>query len=434
MNKLGRATKIGLMGVAIMIATAACSSGGGGAKSFTFMSTWTQTDPIAPVLKAAIVDFTAQTGIKVNTVWVGQGLSTKLAPVLATGKPTADLLDFGCSDAKSRLYDAKQAADLSNVLDAKLSDGTTIRNDVSTAYLETGSQGGNTYCIPYEGTSEFDFWFNAARFPKLLNSPPLTWTQFKNILSSSGANHNGKGALALDGDIDSYAAVYFVDFAVSAAGKGSFLAAASDKTGQTFKTNPAFLQAAQQVESLVKGGYFIKGYDASKFPAIETGWANNKSDFILNGSWLPGEVGPSAAPSFQYASFPFPALQAGGVRPLMLDSIGFVALKNAANVENAKKFISFFMQKKYQDMMGKFALPARTGTQVGPTLVTVQKDIADPTVTKIRANDGVTAAYGAYTEQIFQPLAQKLALGTLSASKFIDEMASQTASYWSSQK
>src|SRR5690606_25045079 len=126
---------------------------------------------------------------------------------------------------------------------------------------------------------------------------------------------------------------WYLNLAVSAAGKGGVYEAAADKTGEAFKA-PEFLRAAKAVKQLVDGGYFAEGYAASKFPAIQQKWANNEAQFILNGSWLPAEVAPYAATDFEYASMPFPAIEEGATRPMQIDSIGFAAIEGSANVEN----------------------------------------------------------------------------------------------------
>ena len=80
---------------------------------------------------------------------------------------------------------------------------------------------------------------------------------------------------------------------------------AEDKTGQAWK-QPVALDAAKKVEQIVKGGFLISGYNASKFPLQQQQWAVNKAALMFNGSWLPTESSTYRAKGFQIASFPFP--------------------------------------------------------------------------------------------------------------------------------
>lgn len=420
-------TAVGLVGVLLVAGCSSAPSGGsGGSKSLNYMSYWTSAEPTAKILKGAITDFTAKTGIKVNATWVGRDLNTKLAPLFASGgTPKTDLVDMGCSDAASRVYGLKEATNLNPVLDMNVPDGAkTVRDLVAPSFLAAGQSGGTTFCLPYEGDTENEVWFNAARFPDLVNNPPKTWPEFMKLIH--------KGSIALDGDIGPYNAAYFVNLAVSAGGKGVLLKAATDKTGNLFKSDPAFLKAAKVVATLAADGDFIQGYNASKFPAMENLWAQNKADFHVDGSWVPAEVAPAAAPGFKYASFPFPAITSGAPRVLQAGAIGFELLKGSPNAANAEKFMAFMLQKKYQDELGAIALPVRPGATVSSSLVGAAKDASDTSLTTTSQDDGIlTAGYGEYAQKVLEPLSSKLILGTMDANKFISEMSSQTAAYWS---
>lgn len=424
---------VGVFATAALVITG-CSSdagnGGGDAENDTlrYMSYWTEGEPTSDVMKEAFDAFTEETGIKVDVTWQGRDLPSVLTPLLTSSNPTVDMVDFGCAAVGSTLVSTQKAADLSSVLGEEVpGEGKTVEETLSADALATGQFDGSTYCMPFEMTSNFDIWYNAAEHPDLADDAPATWDEFMDLVGETG-----KGSVALDGTIQPYADAWFINLAVSATGKGGLLAAAQDKTGKAFEA-PEFLAAAEAAYQLQETGAFTDGFAASKFPAIQQKWANNDAAFILNGSWLPAEVAPYAAEGFEYASFPFPALASGDIQPMQIDTIGFSAIEGSAGVDNAKKFMAFFLQKGYQDKIGQLAVPARTDAEVVDSLAGVQAALANPDVVKIAANDGYTSGIPGWGVEVFEPLAQKLVLGELAPKDFIAQLVEQQKAWYDLQ-
>lgn len=404
--------------------------GGGGEKVDTlrYMSYWTEGEPTSDIMKEAFAAFTEETGIEVDVTWQGRDLPSVITPLLTTSNPTIDMVDMGCAGVGSAIVEAGKGADLTDVLGAEVpGEGKTVEETLSADALATGQFEGKTYCLPFELTSNFDMWYNAAEHPDLADNIPVTWDEFMALVEQTG-----KGSVALDGTIQPYADAWFINLAISAVGKGGVLEAASDETGDAWK-EPEFLAAAEAAAQLVEAGAFTDGFASSKFPAIQQKWANNEAAFILNGSWLPAEVAPYAAEGFEYASFPFPAIDEDGIRPMQIDSIGFTAIEGAAGVEAAKQFMAFFLQKGYQDKIGQIAVPARTDATVVDSLAGVQEALADPDVVKVAANDGYSSGIPGWGVEVFEPLAQKLVLGELAPKDFIAQLSQQQKDWYELQ-
>lgn len=403
---------------------------GGGEKVDTlrYMSYWTEGEPTSDIMKEAFAAFTEETGIEVDVTWQGRDLPNVLTPLLTSSNPTVDMVDFGCSGIAATLVDSGKGADLSSVLDTKVpGEDKTVEDVLAPDALSTGQFDGKTYCLPFEITSNFDIWYNAAEHPDLAESVPATWDEFMALVEETG-----KGSVALDGTIQPYADAWFINLAISAAGKGGLFEAASDESGKAWEA-PEFLAAAEAAAQLVEAGAFTDGFDASKFPAIQQKWANNEAAYILNGSWLPAEVAPYAAEGFEYASFPFPAIDEDGIRPMQIDSIGFGAIEGAAGVDAAKQFMAFFLQKGYQDKIGQIAVPARTDADVVDSLAGVQASLVDPDVVKVAANDGYSSGIPGWGVEVFEPLAQKLVLGELAPKDFIAQLSQQQKDWYELQ-
>lgn len=424
---------VGIASLALVACGGGDDAAGGDAGSsddpgqFTYWSYWSEGEPHAELMAEAIAAFEDETGIEVDVQWQGRDLSNRILPTLATGTPGADLIDLGSSAARNSFYLEGHAADLSDVLDAEVpGEGATVQQTLSDSYLvgNTDADTGEVFSIPYEGIS-YCFWYNAERFPELADDPPRTWDEFLTIL-----DEQGDGALALDGTVTSYAGMYLINFVLSYLGPGGWYEAATDETGELFRTEPAYLEAAQRVQELVDAGYFLEGYSASKFPAMQQKWSNNEADFIINGSWLPAEVEPYAAPEFEFRSFQFPAVSAD--RPLVsqLSSIGFVVLEDGENVEAAKKFIPFFIQKGYQERIGQLTLPARGDVDTAERFADLNAALNDPEMLITENQDGVSRDHGDWVEKVFNVLNTDLINGKITAEEFIDKIATDSAKYW----
>src|SRR5690606_25604692 len=139
----------------------------------------------------------------------------------------------------------------------------------------------------------------------------------------------------------------------------------------------------------------------SKFPAMQQKWSNDESGFIINGSWLPTEVEPYANPDFEYRSFPFPAVADGLPQVGQLSSIGFLALEASDNVENAKKFMSFFLQHHYQEEIGQLTLPARPDVDTTENLADMNLMLNDPEMQFVDNQDGVARDHNDWNDKVF---------------------------------
>lgn len=406
------------------LALSACAQDGSddGTGVVRYLSYWTEDEPTAKIMAEAISDFEAETGVKVEVTWQGRDSPTVLTPRLSSSDPGVDLVDFNCNLVNSNLASVGRAADLASVLDMPVpGEDKTVNEVLSSAAVESGSNDELTFCVPFEVTSNFDIWYNQATHPELSNASTATWNEFKGLLDDAGP-----GSLAMDGTIPAYVAAWYMNLALSLTGPGGVLAAAEDKTGKAFEA-PEFLEAAEAFSELVDGGYFTPGYDASKFPALQQKWANNEAQYILNGSWLPAEVAPYAAPGFEASSLAFPALD-GGIRPMQVDAIGFAAINDSPNLESAEQFMAFFLQPKYQDQIGQIAIPARTDTTPAANLSNVTESLRDDSITKVQPFDGIVLP--GWSDKVLNPAAQKLAFGQLDARGFIDELVAASKTYW----
>ena len=406
------------------------SAGGSGAdKSFTYWSMWKVGEPQQKVIAQAITDFEKQTGIKVTAQWQGRTNLQKLVPALNTNS-VPDLVDGPYVKAYPALVATGQALGLQSAYDATV-DGKKVSELIPEKYrkaIDISLPDGQPWMLPYQIQSDA-IWYNAAQHPEIKANPPKTWDEWIALMNKLKAK--GQTPIAADGDIAGYNASYLSTLMIRNGGPGTLMKIAKDKTGQAW-LQPDALNAAKKVEQLVRGNDLINGYGASKFPAEQQRWANNEAVFMFMGSWLPTESSSYAKPGFDYASFPFPKTSPGGSQSARLDFSGFEVPKKAQHSAAALQFATFFLNKKYQDAYGLQAkgIPVRSDAAISPELKSVQQAINQADAYH-QQNDGV--AFPGYNEKVFWANDDLLFLGKLSATEFVQKMATDQAAYWKNQ-
>jgi ABC-type glycerol-3-phosphate transport system substrate-binding protein len=422
-----------LVGATLAIAATGCSAQAGkpastgttGGGTLTYWSMWKQGEAQQNVVAKAIADFEKKTGTTVKVQWQGRTNVQKLVPALNTNN-VPDLVDGSFAKLAPVLAKTDQALALSGAY-ATTIDGKTVSELIPKKYIKNAdiyTKADKPWMLPYSLTTDA-IWFDASTHPKLKKSPPKTWDDF--IAELDTLKKSGEAPLAADGDVAGYNVYWFNTLMMRSQGPGSLLKLASDKTGNGWDS-PKVLDAAKKVSELVKGDYFVKGYDSSKWPAQQQVWATNGAALLFNGSWIPTETGPYASPDFVFDSFRFPQLT-GGVDSQRADFVGFAVPAKAKNAKNAQALAAFLLGKKYQDSFGTDAkiIPIRADAAVSPEMKT-EKAALDNATKFYQQNDGI--AFPGYNEKVFWPISDKLFLGKSSPQEFVTEMKAAQIDYW----
>lgn len=395
-------------------------------ESITYWSMWNADEAQQKVLARAIQDWSAQTGIKVNVEWQGRQMLQSLTPALNTNN-VPDIADSPYARLAPIFAETGQASDLSGAYDTEVG-GQKVSAILGENNMVEGRTvvGGKPWMLPYAMSSDA-VWFDKAKYPELATNPPKTWDDFVRVLDRFKAD--GVTPLAQDGDIGGYNAAWFTTLYVREVGPGKLHELLADKTGAGWDA-PVALELAQRVEKLVKGGYFIDGYGASKFPAQQQAWANHKAALLLNGSWIPAETAPYVASGFQFGSFGLPSNSPK--KYARADYIGYVVPERAANKYWAGQFAAFVLDKKYQDAYGTEAksLPIRSDSTTVPEMQGV--------VDSIREADGLYAQldgviFPAFTDTVLFPINNEFVLGRLTAEQYVATMKQAQIDYWKNQ-
>ena len=408
-------------------------------KEFTYWSMWTADEPQGKVLTHATNCFTEKTGVKVNIQWLGRKyLTQNLAPALNTND-VPDLFDQDISQVKAAAVNPGGTQSVQDVIDFKVGEGEKKVKDVIPANFydlpQAKDADGNLFSVPYELLGNA-FWYNKDQVKDF--AEPKTVNDLFTLLDKAKAEG---GALAQDGDINFYNAYFFTQIASRYVGAGNLVKAAEDKTGQLWKTDPGYLKAAEVVEKLAKGGYFLNGWDAAKFPQIQQRWADGEAKYVFVGSWLPSEtreyLGKQGGDEkINYGSFQFP-MPDGATHDIVEQlPVGFSVTKKAKHAEAAKAFIAYFLNKDLLAGIPAVAdnISARPDLQVPDDLKGVKTALDDQKKEHNIFMDGLDAlAGGKYVDAVFYPADNDLLRGKITAAQFIDQLAAKTAEFGKTQ-
>jgi ABC-type glycerol-3-phosphate transport system substrate-binding protein len=421
-------TATALLATAALSATlAACSSGDGGSggAGFTYWSMWQESEPQGKVVAAAIAEYEQETGVDVQVEWQGRDNVTKLVAALRGGD-LPDLVDQQYFTIENAIVGNDRFTDLSDVYDMPVAgEEKTVRDVVPAKYDAFTTTGdGARFLVPYEVIA-YTIWYDAARLPEVAAQPPVTWEEFTRVLAESKAA--GRNPLALDADIAGYAEYWTSTALVRALGPGGFheLVAQPDASGWD---RPEVREAIAGIAGLASQGYFIPGYDSSKFPAVQTRWAQGEADFLFMGSWAPTETGDVAGPDVQFRSFNFPT--SGTDDSLPASAIGFAVPEAAENADAAKRFMAYFLNTERLSRISTEAnnLTPRSDLPVPPQLADANELVSSKELHPI--TDGVLGGFSDFDKETFQPLSAQLLTGGITADQFLEQVKARQVDHW----
>ena len=317
-------------------------------------------------------------------------------------------------------------AGLDDVLAMKVpGEEATVRTVLSKAVLAAASDDKGVGFLPHTVTASA-LWDDATAHPELAANPPKTWDGFIAYLDSQKAA--GKVGIAQDGTIAFYNIYWFYSALVNANGAGALGALSKDAATWA---KPEVLTAAKQIEQLAKGGYFQKDFMATKYPAAQNDWIKGSAALNINGTWLASEVKPEAPANAKIRSF---ALPVGGKNSVEVGALGMAINPKGKNVDNAKKFLAFLMQKKYLGLISTDALnvPSRSDIPAPDFLADTQKGVN--AATEVHQTYDNAAVDKAFWDDLLLPLDDQLLSGKITAEQFVAQGKEKTKAYVAAKK
>lgn len=239
---------------------------------------------------------------------------------------------------------------LSGELNGKFVAGTT----------EAYAMNGKTYALPLEFNIA-PVYYNKAIFEKFNLEIPQTYDQFKTVVKTLSDNDVAPIAL---GNKDRWTgSLWYMYLADRIAGQDTLAKAIK---GEASFTDAGLVQAAQEVQALVDGNAFVKGFNGLSNEEAKSEFINGNAAMYLMGTWeLPNWTTNEDIPQEFRDSvgfFKFPTVDGGKGN---IDSwvggpgVGLFVSENSKVKDEAKKFVEYFVTKwGEQSVTGAGVIPA----------------------------------------------------------------------------
>lgn len=401
-----------------------------------YWSMFSEGEPLQQILDQATKDFMAENpNVEVEIKWAGRQVLTDLQPALAAGTQV-DIVDHSDDRVWNAIVANGLALPLNKYLDEPAYKSTTAWKDTfQPGALEIGTdKDGQIYLIPREDYISA-FFYDKGMLDKMgiqLKSQGMTWTEFTAMLDTIKSKDAAVSPLGADGNVSFYNDWYFTYLAVRLAGKDAFVAAALDKTGESWSA-PEFLKAAQMIADLQGKKYFQKGYEGSVWPAAQVDWVNSKIAMMFCGAWLPTEMSQQAPPGFTVGMFAFPTVDGGkGNQYVEHWANAYGVLKAAKSPDAVALYLKYLMSPAVAEKIVALGSPVPlVGVSVPPALKEQYNILAASTA--MPARGGLNTSNAEYMTNVYDKCDDQFFQGQLGPEQLISCLKTESKSYWASK-
>ncbi|RED75796.1 ABC transporter substrate-binding protein [Cohnella phaseoli] len=400
-----------------------------------FWSMWSNTEPQAKVIEAAIAEFKANNpAVEVELKFNGRDINKLIKPALESGQQI-DIFEQDPGSALANLKDHVMKLDDLLQQPSVGSDGKSVKDSlipsliewVKTLSTEAGLEEGY-YAIPQQPYAVL-FFYNKALFEKAgITAVPTSWEEF--LAACEALKQIGVDPITFD---DAYRDLFIGGYLGSAMGSDWTDSLVKDKTGEMWK-DPIVKQFASDMQQLQEKGYLSKKIAGNKYPAGQQDLALGKAGMYLNGTWLPNEVAATAGPDFRWGSFQFPTVSngngEGGLQGLTFGAQGLLMNKNSKNVPAAFELVKYLVGKKAQQGMADqaLAIPATLDTEWPAPLAEAATAFGNAKVNMPWGN-GIDNG-GDFSTGTVIPVFMELATGKLSPDAYVDKMSGAAKKFY----
>ncbi|MDL2249972.1 raffinose/stachyose/melibiose transport system substrate-binding protein [Lachnospiraceae bacterium PF1-21] len=281
-----------------------------GAKTLVYWSMWSEEEPQAKVIKAAIAKFEEENDIKVDVQFKGRnGQREGLQPAL-DAKQTIDIFDEDVNRVNGTW--GKYLLDLEDLAaDYEATHGVeSLMAIARNAYGQTHDGDETLHSIPYQ-PSIFGMFYNKTLFDKAgVEGAPETWEEFDEAcakLLDAGITP----ITADDAYMTPYIGIHLAKYLGQDGVKSLVMGEEVNGVSVTWD-DPKVLAAAESFADFAKKGYFSKNITTNAYPAGQNQeFAPGEAAIVICGSWLPNEAKESVADDLVWGYFNYPTVPEG---------------------------------------------------------------------------------------------------------------------------
>ncbi|MCI6271918.1 MAG: carbohydrate ABC transporter substrate-binding protein [Erysipelotrichaceae bacterium] len=309
--------------------------------------------------------FEEETGIKVELT-LEKNIAETLRPIITSGKDVPDLIYLAVGSG-GKLTDTmiaeKQIQDITDVLSATIPGETTTVQDklipgFTSALSSSPYQDGKLYLAPIN-YSPCGLFYNAGLFEEKGWEVPTTWDQMWELAEKAKA----EGIALFTYPTTGYFDAFFSALINETAGPEVYEKLMNYDTASW--ELPEVKQAFEIVGKLATytEENTVANANAEGFTKNQQLILDNKTLFIPNGTWLPGEMSDAPrAENFKWGFTALPAVAEGKDRYSTTFTEQIYIPNGATNVDAAKQFIAFLYSDKATELFYK------NGSAVMPTV------------------------------------------------------------------
>lgn len=341
--------------VTISLAAWTAFAGGQGASDKVKVVAWSmfnQGEPLQQVLDNATQRFMKENpSIVVENVWQGRAVLTPLRGALAAGEQV-DIVDQNHPSVLSSVVYEDLALPIDTYLDSKAYDSDKTWRETflpGVFELETEGKGGPVHFVPRDNYTK-GFWYDKRMFDDLGIQPQVVgmkWSEFRQMLDKVRGALPNVSPLGIRGAQNSFTIWWFAHAAIREAGLDAWNAAARDKSGQMWQSNPDFRKGLDRLYALQEGGYFQKGFEGYVRMQAQVEWVNAEVALLFVGAWLPTEMSQQAPEGFTPRMFAWPDIEGGKGNNLTEHfANGYAILKDSKVPDAAALYLKSILSTK----------------------------------------------------------------------------------------
>jgi len=259
-----------------------------------------------------------QDGVTVDVTGSTQ-IAQQMQPRFVGGNPP-DLLDNSGANAIGISTIAAQLEDLTEVIEAVNTDGTTIADTLYPNVLGVGEYDGRLVAINYVLTV-YALWYSQSLFEQNGWTAPTTWDEALEL--GAAAQEQGRYLFTWGKEAASYYLTMAVDSAIKEGGDEVRLQMSNlQPDAWSGEAITAVLAAMEQV---VARGYMRPGGAGTQFTQAQAQWSQAQEALMYpSGSWIENEMADATADGFAMTGAPAPVVTSGSALP-------FEAINNTPN-------------------------------------------------------------------------------------------------------
>jgi len=359
------------------------------------------------------------------TVLENESFKTKLTTVMQSGDVPDIFQSWGGGTLKEQV-DAGLVKDITADLDAN---GGEWRNTFGAGALGVYAFDGKNYGVPWD-MGMVSFWYNKDLFAQAgIANPPATWSEF--LADVQTLKDAGITPISI-GEGDKWPGMHMWAYLVTRIGGQAAFDAVANGTGKW--TDPAFIQASDELVKLINMQPFQDGFLGATHDEMQATFGNGEAAMELGGQWSPGVEAANSADGVgvkNLGMFNFPAVEggAGAATDAMGGGNGFAIGKNAS--PEAIDFV------KYLTSVANQKVVAADGTAI-PVVKGAETALADPNMQLVAKSFGEAQYFQLYFDtylgsdlgSALNDAIQKLYAGTATS----EEVCAEIQAAWEAGK